>query len=1370
MLPIHLNYPNFEANQVLASEHLNELFQYLDEQNRLTRTNLIGIGIVCGLEPSVNAAGDSIRISKGCGVSSEGYLIVWEDAAPLEWYRPYEVPDELPYREFEDRSQASPRAFGMWELTADRNNDPDAVRLTSDFLRGVNQPTDQDDEKILVLFLECLAESNRNCSPNSCNDKGTTVTATVRPLLIRRADMDLLQARVAGLGPEAAAYFTLTSTLSNRLGLPTLKLPRFDVAASSLGSSTSVFTAFQRSMSPPVVNSVAAALSGAYDAFQPLLSDFPANPFDNLASAWAFLHNGSIEQDNLYLWYQYYYDHLDTIIQAYDEFRLRGLEVIGLCCPESRLFPRHLMLANVGVSPLGYDYRHSFVPSPLFSSRGGALAELRLLFQRLVELVRGLELPPNVNPALGGGARANFGVGNNSVDILPGTFVGQNFTAFRPSNRTRIKITPSHLGKPLSLKAIPYHYRPLPLYQYWNYHLNRQGKADENLGYRSEAWNTTDLFVQYPLNYDLEPYNFLRIEGHVGQSFQVALADLLSQKAGNRLPIDIVALKTGYDGATIPLPENLEGCHFEDLQSLYAAFRQEMMCQICELVKHLYNLPYPPDSEGRTQVDQLPRLSLLRNCAPAFRYFTDTIGALYETRFNYILNTNTLVNQPVFDFNPSSFAFFFTLTNYVNFTTSAISLLRDLSIVLSEELTELDFESLRTRYQSVLDSFEPFNRNLIFDTNDADDDTSNNAPIDLEELSDQLDHFLYACKLETFQRIHEEYNRRIARIREHLLLSNFSRKHPGLQHKAGVPMGGTFVMVYHGENQQDDIPVQQGPFTLQGVVQADGEVLVGASVFVEGLAQGTVTDLDGRFSLRVDYLPVRLRVNYIGFSQRTILVVNAGTNLTFDLAIPPDDDSAVGRFGNLAVGIVIADFYLPYLCCGDCEGVQFVLPMPPPTFSWEQRGCTDPNGGGTIVLMPTGGTPPYEYSTNSGQSWQDISEEPINVGNGTQVQIRDAQGAQSMRRTVELRPPLLIRQVSEPACNSEGTAYTVRFELSGGLPPYTLQAGDSSQIVLAGEPAIVTFDSGEGGDVVVTDSNDSVCEASTTVKPHTCENLCGLPCQGITRELGYPFWLQRPADGELAYLEVDLGVRLMNIFTENGETIEINPEELTQILNPNGNLRRNNFTQIWNRALENANELIARVTEESLGIDQPLLRLSLDQDSLPGLSALRIEHFECHRFEFNLEVSYSSSANEGIRYRRNLVYSQLEFTVEERVTVNQSTRPVSRGVLPAFAPITRDRCRPEISPIEPCTEPVNVEGFTLDLQDDLRYILTAQVPDNFHLLWIMEHAIPAITSIPSVTAAFQPGVPTEVLLLVVDPDTNCPGLARETLTGQQRLG
>lgn len=67
------NYPRFEKGQVLTSEALNEYFGYLDEQQRLTRAQLLGVGILSGLEFEYD--GDDLIIKKGTAVTADGYLI-----------------------------------------------------------------------------------------------------------------------------------------------------------------------------------------------------------------------------------------------------------------------------------------------------------------------------------------------------------------------------------------------------------------------------------------------------------------------------------------------------------------------------------------------------------------------------------------------------------------------------------------------------------------------------------------------------------------------------------------------------------------------------------------------------------------------------------------------------------------------------------------------------------------------------------------------------------------------------------------------------------------------------------------------------------------------------------------------------------------------------------------------------------------------------------------------------------------------------------------------------------------------------------------------------------------------------------------------
>ena len=80
-----LSYPVFKANQVLTDGHLNAAVSYLEAQTLLTRATLIGTGIICGFEPAID--GDDLTISPGCGVTTEGYLVVIPETSTLTHYR-----------------------------------------------------------------------------------------------------------------------------------------------------------------------------------------------------------------------------------------------------------------------------------------------------------------------------------------------------------------------------------------------------------------------------------------------------------------------------------------------------------------------------------------------------------------------------------------------------------------------------------------------------------------------------------------------------------------------------------------------------------------------------------------------------------------------------------------------------------------------------------------------------------------------------------------------------------------------------------------------------------------------------------------------------------------------------------------------------------------------------------------------------------------------------------------------------------------------------------------------------------------------------------------------------------------------------------
>ena len=69
------DYRAFVDDQVLTSGQLNEFLDYFEDQQRLTRICLNGVGIVCGFEVSLNAATKTIAITPGCGITTDGDLI-----------------------------------------------------------------------------------------------------------------------------------------------------------------------------------------------------------------------------------------------------------------------------------------------------------------------------------------------------------------------------------------------------------------------------------------------------------------------------------------------------------------------------------------------------------------------------------------------------------------------------------------------------------------------------------------------------------------------------------------------------------------------------------------------------------------------------------------------------------------------------------------------------------------------------------------------------------------------------------------------------------------------------------------------------------------------------------------------------------------------------------------------------------------------------------------------------------------------------------------------------------------------------------------------------------------------------------------------
>ena len=74
----------------------------------------------------------------------------------------------------------------------------------------------------------------------------------------------------------------------------------------------------------------------------------------------------------------------------------------------------------------------------------------------------------------------------------------------------------------------------------------------------------------------------------------------------------------------------------------------------------------------------------------------------------------------------------------------------------------------------------------------------------------------------------------------------------------------------------------QNGHEISGVVSSNGEPLIGASVAEQGTTNGTMTDIDGRFSFRVSSSSVSVTISYLGYKMK-IVPVNGQSVLNIEM-------------------------------------------------------------------------------------------------------------------------------------------------------------------------------------------------------------------------------------------------------------------------------------------------------------------------------------------------------------------------------------------------------------------------------------------------------------------------------------------------------
>ncbi|MEP6465172.1 MAG: hypothetical protein ABJB05_02650 [Parafilimonas sp.] len=893
-------YIIFEPDQVLTNDNLNETFNYLDQQNRWTRNKLIGIGIVCGFE--IISSPGTIEITKGCGVTSQGYLILQDDKV-CKYYLPYVVPaqptdllfdypgTDLP---FYQPSYSGKNIFQL--ITADEQKalDPDqqidALPLsTATFLS----------DYVVVLFLEATEIDLKNCDMFDCNNNGEKIAFNVRMLLVAKKDL-----------PGVTTVFnngttTTTNTLTN---LPhEIYFKRFNVPYTNLQTANDVINAFAKLVDDFTLTRVANAYIVAYEKYKLVLNE-TGNPFTGLLKQLQTQRDSILKSNSVFI--QYFYDFIDDLIKAYYEFTVKVSGIISACCADENLFPLHLVLGEAPVSTNSYStnaYRQYFIYSPLFNKGYGETSEAVFLFKKMTLLTKEF------------------------------TILSQQTFA-----NALIKVTPSqyeHLW--LSQRAIPYYYQVNDsgneLYKSWSYYKTSHGNAAYNLGYNAYLYNSNDAVIN-PLLYDIEYYNFFRIEGHIGKNYTDVLNDLVSKIQNYNLPFDVVAVQAGGDETTVSDDE--PQCSFQDLNSMFNVLRSDIYCLLGKLMCYAANQTYDPpiilthipfnfENINAANANEAKVVSN-ENTANA------TVAAsAFEAASNFTLANNLLVNNAFFSnffvYQKSTFlkqqscyptladnsagkfyaqhvpsgTYFFSSFDATNLSNNFLTIVDLIEEVISSlyfaSLSLVNIDNFSTKFTDLQNYLLQLNNVFLqFES----DQKLQNFFTDFEEKMDLFDEIIDSCFIDQLSSLKNEYNERVKLIKQQMLFPNYYNSHRGLEHKAGVPKGGTFVIVYN-------VPA---PKRTTNTISSNANANIAAA---NNLSKTFVQS-----SLTTEELTQRLQVSFSdviakdpGFINRAISILAPSFTAIASTPVIPDY-------------AVIADFYLPYLCCSDCAPINYILTTP----------------------------------------------------------------------------------------------------------------------------------------------------------------------------------------------------------------------------------------------------------------------------------------------------------------------------------------------------------------------------------------------------------------------------------------------------------
>lgn len=346
--PLASQYAVFERDQVLTHTQLNELATWLDQQDRLSRVTLVGVGIVAGL--AVSRDSNSVTVGAGLGLTCDGDLVRIDTATTYPRLRPYDATAPR-YAPFFDAATNTLLING--ELTS--GDDPLGTPIAAGALDG----------QAVILLAETTVSDPDLCTGADCDNLGRERQQRLRVLLASRDTATRLAAGPVTLAEQARE---LPELIAWR--------PPLD---SGLATAERLIARYREATGKTLAGLVD-ALSGFGERFAGLLTSvFRRNPCADWIASLKRLQEASAGTALPF------HDFLKDLCEAWNAVRDALLDADGLPAgPLPAAFPKHLA---AGALDTLVNARTAFYPAAADSHSRATAAALGLLLSRFDQLI-----------------------------------------------------------------------------------------------------------------------------------------------------------------------------------------------------------------------------------------------------------------------------------------------------------------------------------------------------------------------------------------------------------------------------------------------------------------------------------------------------------------------------------------------------------------------------------------------------------------------------------------------------------------------------------------------------------------------------------------------------------------------------------------------------------------------------------------------------------------------------------------------------------------------------------------------------------------------------------------------------------------------